>query len=191
MNDIEAIYARRAVRSYTSRRVEEATVRSLLRTAVHAPSARNAQPWLFAVVQDAKTLKRYSDRAKALLMDRATSDPKTTQYRSMLGDDAFNIFYDSGTLVAIGVAESGQYAEADCWLAAEALMLAAIEAGLGTCPIGFAVPVLNTLDTKRELGFPETGAVLAPIIVGYPAAVPPAVPRAEPRIVSWVREVVR
>jgi nitroreductase len=158
-----------------------------LRAAVYAPSALNAQPWLFAVVQDTKILKRYSDRAKVLLLDRASADPKASRYVPLLRNEAFNIFYDAGTLIAIGVAEPGQYADADCWLAPEALMLAAVDAGLGTCPIGFAVPVLNTREVKRELQFPEAGAVLAPIIVGYPTVTPPAVARAEPRIVSWAR----
>lgn len=187
MNVVEAICARRAVRSYTSRPVEENTVRTLLGAAVHAPSARNAQPWMFAVVQDRTLLQRYSDRAKALLLDQSSTDPKAAQYRSRLSDPAFNIFYDAGTLVAIGVAEPGPYAQADCWLAAGALMLAATDAGLGTCPIGFAVPVLNTPDVKHELGFAASGVVAAPILVGYATAAPPAVPRREPYIASWVR----
>jgi nitroreductase len=187
MNLVEAMHARRAVRSYQSRRVEEGTLRNLLHLAVHAPSARNAQPWMFAVVQDTKLLQGYSDRAKALLVDQLPTDPKADQYRSRLSDPAFNIFYDASTLVAIGVAEPGPYAQADCWLAAGALMLAATDAGLGTCPIGFAVPLLNTPDVKRELGFSPSGMVAAPIIVGYATVAPPAVPRHEPRIVSWVR----
>jgi nitroreductase len=187
MNVVEAIHARRAVRAYTSRRVEEGVLRSLLQAAVHAPSARNAQPWMFAVVQDAKLLQGYSDRAKTLLLDQLSTDPKADQYRSRLGDPAFNIFYDANTLIAIGVAEPGPYAQADCWLGAAALMLAATDAGLGTCPIGFAVPVLNTPDVKQDLGFTASGVVAAPIIVGYPTAVPPAVARREPNVVSWVR----
>lgn len=87
--------------------------------------------------------------------------------------------------MAIGAAEPGTYTEADCWLAAEVLMLAAYDAGLGTCPIGFAVPVLNAPDVKRELGFPDAGVVVAPIIVGYPSAPAPDVPRNDPRVVSW------
>jgi len=58
---------------------------------------------------------------------------------------------------------------------------------LGTCPIGFALPVLNAPDVKEELKFPPTGFVVAPIIVGYASAESPPVARAEPRIVSWTR----
>lgn len=187
MNVLEAMRARRAVRSYSRRPVDEEVVLTLLRAAVQAPSAMNAQPWLFAVVQDPARLKRYSDGAKALLVEQAKSDPKARHYVNRLSNPSFNIFYDASTLVAIGVGDRSTYSEADCWLAAQNLMLAARDAGLATCPIGFAVPILNTPGVLQELQFPSAGVVVAPIIVGYPGAWPPAVPRGEPRIVSFAR----
>ncbi len=186
MNVIEAIYGRRAVRSYAPRSVDDQTIRALLLAAVHAPSAMNAQPWLFAIVQDRKTLQRWSDMAKRSLLDLRGVDPKIARYDSILRDPTYNIFYDAGTLIAVG-AKPGTYAEADCWLAAEVLMLAAHATGLGTCPIGFAVGVLNRPDVKSELGFPDSAAVIAPLIVGYPTSPPLDVPRSDPKIVSWVR----
>jgi len=64
-------------------------------------------------------------------------------------------------------------------------MLEACEIGLGSCPIGFAVPALNTPAIKRELAIPENGVAVAPIIVGYATAEVPAVPRSAPRVLSW------
>lgn len=157
----------------------------LLEAAVHAPSAMNQQPWLFAVVQDREQLRRYSDRAKAIVLEHGIGDPKVRNYESMLRNPEYNIFYDAGTLVVIACREDGPFAQADGWLAAQNLMLAACSVGLGTCCIGFALPVLQTLDAKRELGFPPASVVVAPIIVGHPREVPPAVPRREPTIVSW------
>jgi nitroreductase len=189
MNLTEAIYARRATRAFTPGMVEEPLLRSLLAAAVQAPSAMNTQSWKFAVVQNAAQLRRYSDLAKQLMLDRlkAQADAKASHYREMLGDAGFNIFYDATTLVAIGVDAPTDYSGADCWLAAENLMLAATEAGLGTCCIGFAVPMLNTGDVKRELGFAPGATVFAPIIVGYPSLKPDPVPRKAPQIASWAR----
>jgi len=187
MNLTEAICARRAVRSYTSRPVEAATVTTLLAMAVQAPSAMNAQPWAFAIVQDPKQLRRYSDRAKAMLLERLGSDPKMGLYEARLRSEAFNIFYDAGTLVVICARERGSFTDADCWLAAENLMLAACGAGLGTCPIGFAIPVLNTPEIKEELKIPTKGAAVAPIIVGYPSGTTAPVSRAEPRVLTWIQ----
>jgi len=171
MNVSEAIFSRRSVRAYAPRAVEEATLRQLLRAAVQAPSAMNAQPWLFAVVQDAGQLKRYSDRAKALLLELWAGEPKALRYAELLRERSFNIFYT----------------DADCWLAAQNLMLAACDAGLGTCCIGFALPVLNTPEVKAELGFPDAGAIVAALIVGYPSAIPDPVPRGPPQVAFWKR----
>jgi nitroreductase len=112
---------------------------------------------------------------------------QAAHYRDMLKSPAFNIFYDARTLVVIGVGEGGTYTDADCWLAAENFMLAACDAGLGSCCIGFAIPVLNTSEAKAELGLPAAGVAVAPILLGYPAAAPPPIPRSDPKIVSWSR----
>jgi nitroreductase len=187
MNVKEAIQARRAVRSYTPRKVEDATVRALLDAAVQAPSAMNVQPWVFAVVQDAARLARWSGQAKAMMLEQVGREPKTQHYADLLRDPSFDIFYDASTLIVIGAKERGAYTEADCWLAAENLMLAACDAGLGTCCIGFAIPLLNTPEVKREIDFPSGGIAVAPIILGYPAAHPMPVPRREPQILCWMR----
>jgi nitroreductase len=184
---IDAIRSRRSVRAYTPRVVEEPAVRALLRAAVQAPSAINLQPWRFSIVQDVAQLKRYSDRAKERLLAAAATDHDAGHYAALLEDPGFNIFYDASTLVVIGVEARSPYSDADCWLAAENLMLAACDAGLGSCPIGFAVPVLNSPEVKAELGLPESGAAIAPILVGYPLVVPDPVERAEPRVLSWTR----
>jgi nitroreductase len=80
----------------------------------------------------------------------------------------------------------GTFVTADCWLAAENLMLAACAMGLGTCCIGFAVPVLNAPDVKRELGIPADVTAVAPIIVGVPRDATPPVPRKGPDVLRWV-----
>ena len=186
MNVIEVIHARRAVRSYTPRVVADDTIRALLAAAVQAPSAMNAQPWSFVIVQDRARLKRYSDRAKALLLE-SPPDKKTRRYDEMLKDETFNVFYDAGTLIVICASDGGSYVQADCWLAAENLMLAACDAGLGTCCIGFAIPVLNTAEVKTELQIPTETVAVAPIIVGYASGTVDAPARAQPHVLSWMR----
>lgn len=187
MNLKEAIQRRRAVRDFADKQVDEPTIRSLLSAAVQAPSAMNVQPWAFAIIQNTGQLKRYSDRAKQLLLRATEKDAKVQSYRELLENETFNIFHNASTLVVIGALEVGIYTAADCWLAAENLMLAATDAGLGTCCIGFAVPLLNTPEVKAELGFGAAGEVFAPIVVGYPTSPVSPVPRKEPKVISWMR----
>jgi nitroreductase len=184
----EAIAARRSVRSYRQNTsLDSALIEQLIHAAVHAPSAMNAQAWVFAVVQSAPTLKRWSDRAKAMLLERVAKDSKAARHADQLRDPSFNVFYDASTLIVIGVHEPGTYTDADCWLAAENLMLAATGAGLATCPIGFALPVLNTRDVKEEIRIAPGGVAVAAILLGYPRGEVSPVPRGEPRVSAWIR----
>ena len=59
MTVIDAIYARRSVRSYGAAPVDGSSVQALLDAAVQAPSAMNTQPWGFVVVQDRALLRSY------------------------------------------------------------------------------------------------------------------------------------
>ena len=191
MNLLEAIKGRRAVRTYLPRAVDDDAIHELLRAAVQAPTALNAQEWVFAVVQGTAQLRGYSDRAKALLVGQSTPDDKTRAMAERLRNEEFNVFYDASTLIVIGVMQRGTYSEADVWLAAANLMLAAHGIGLGTCPIGLAVPLLNQPSVKRDLNLPEAGAWIAAIIVGYPSSAPAPVSRGEPRIRAWNRGASR
>ena len=154
------------------------------------------EPWAFAVVQDRAVLKRLSDRAKAMMVAEATAHrellraPGATasgRHLAMLENPDFNIFYDAGTLIVICGKPMGQFVVADCWLAAENLMLAACALGLATCCIGFALPALHAPETKKELGIPEGTDAIAAMIVGVPQKETPAVPRKPPEILRWVR----
>jgi nitroreductase len=188
---LRAIYSRRAVRSYRPDKLDAETIRTLLAAAVQAPTGTRLEPWAFVVVQDLSALRRYSDRAKQMANDAPaiyrTGSPgaHAEGHIPLLEDPSYNIFYDAGTLIGICARALGPFAIADCWLAAENLMLAACALGLGTCCIGFAVPALNLPEVKAELDIPADVSVVAPIIVGVPRHLPPPVGRKPPVILSW------
>lgn len=196
LSALDAIYQRRAVRSYLPDTVDEATIRRLLDAAVHAPTAMHTEPWSFVVVQDRAVLTAVSDRAKALALAAATAHrdllrapgaAPAGRMLSTLSDPSFNIFYDAGTLIVICGKKLNQFVEADCWLAAENLMVAAPAIGLGTCCIGFALPALHTPEIKHQLGIPDGTDAVAAIIVGFPRGETPAVPRKAPHVLRWLK----
>jgi nitroreductase len=153
---MDAIYRRRSVRAYTAEPVDRGTIRALLAAAVRAPTAVHAEPWAFVIVQDRDRLKRLSDRAKPLFLEQARVAhlDRGGHALDIFASPDFNIFYDAGTLIVICATSSGPFVVADCWLAAQNLMLASWAIGLGTCAIGSAVPLLNTNEVKHELGIP-------------------------------------
>jgi nitroreductase len=194
LSALDAIFTRRSVRRYAPDRLDEATIRSLLDAAVQAPTAMHKEPWAFVVVQDGATLKRLSDRAKGSWARAADEyrglhigavDATEQAFAQRFESPDFCIFYDAPTLIVICAKPIGPFVAADCWLAAENLMLAAAALGLGTCCIGSAVPMLNSAETKTELRIPADVKAVAPIVLGVPRESASQATRQEPHILDW------
>jgi nitroreductase len=190
----DAITGRRSIRKFTDAPVGEASIRALLDAAVQAPTAMHAEPWAFVVIQDREALRRYSDVAKAAILQQTAvySDlhdpapaPKNGGFLKALGQPDFNVFYNAGTLILIGARTAAPFAEADCWLAAENLMLTAYSMGLATCCIGCSLPAFASPDIKAELAIPADVTIVAAIIVGEAAELPVSTGRKPPVILSW------
>ncbi len=175
---LQVIRQRCSVRSYTPDVVDAETVRALLDAATRAPTAMHAEPWAFVVVQDIGRLYRYSEIAKASWHGR--------EFASALLRTDFNIFYGASTLIVICAKPAGPFAVADCWLAAENLMLAAAAMGLGTCCIGSAVSALETPAVRAELNIDSALTVVAPIIVGRPAESCVPASRKPADVLAWI-----
>jgi nitroreductase len=187
MSVMDAIYQRRSVRNYTPGTIDKAAIRTLLDAAVHAPTAMHEEAWSFAVIQDRNLLNRLSESAKEMVRSEAQgSDSQHAKHSlELVNKPDFHVFYNAGTLIVIYGKFQGPFVAADCWLAAENLMLAACAIGLGTCVIGFAVSALNTPEWKAELKIPVEFTAIAPVIVGAPAGETPPVPRKPPEIITW------
>lgn len=180
MSVMEAIYKRRSVRSYKPQQVGLDTIHALLSAAVQAPNAMREEPWVFTIVQDKTLLKGLSDEAKKSF----SSDARKILPKNF-GERDFNIFYDAGTLAVIYGREGDRFVAADCWLAAENLMLAACAMGLGSCVIGLAVDALNSPGWKERLGIAEDLTAYVPVVLGVPHGDVLPVPRKKPEIISW------
>jgi nitroreductase len=181
----DAIYGRCSVRTYALEPIDRPTLLTLLAAAVRAPTAMHAEPWQFVIVQDVDRLKRLSDRAKLLFSAETKGLHPERSGRNIFSQPGFNVFHDAGTLVVICARTAGPFAQADCWLAAQNLMLAAHAMGLGTCVIGSAASALNLPEVKDELGIPPEAIAVAPIIVGKPSGEALPTPRKEPQILAW------
>ena len=185
---LDVINHRRSVRDYAPEKPDAATLNRLLAAAVRAPTAMHGEPWAFLIVQDSAVLKRLSDCAKLELSHEAQHLPEgqASHARALIAEPDFNIFYNAGTLIVICAQNTGPFVTADCWLAAQNLLLAACAEGLGTCVIGFALAALNTAEVKHELGIPPEMTAVAPIIVGVPQGETPTTSRKAPRILRYL-----
>jgi nitroreductase len=183
MDVFQAILSRRSVREYTSQKVDTKRIRLLIEAAVRAPTAMHREPWAFVVVQDKELLKGLSDRVKPLFIEQIK--PGAYSF-DKVKDPGFNVFYDASTLIIICAKKDGSFTEADCWLAAENLMLSACAMDLGTCVIGAALLGLNDAKEKLRLGIPDNYEAVAPILVGFPSGETKASDRKTPLILNWL-----
>lgn len=184
MELLQAIADRRAVREYTDASVERETIKTLVDAAVLAPSARNLQPWAFAVLLDRSRIEQCAKHARAWLLENQETLALGT-LAEMLKSPGFSIFYHAPALVLVLATSAAPQASEDCCLAAQNLMLAARDLGLGTCWIGLGRAWLNLPTSKAELGLPEHCHVVAPIVLGHPRSWPPSHGRTPPTIL-WL-----
>lgn len=182
MDVLEAIRSRRASRAFQPGPVAEATIKALLEAATWAPSARNTQPWRFAIIERRALL----DEISQATIQRLVADPYLRGYLSF-DDPAFDIFYGAPVLVVICARRNGFDPVGDCYLAAENLMLAAHAMGLATCPVGLARETLQAEPMRRTLSLPENVDPVLPIAVGHARKQMAPTVRAAPVVHAWIR----
>ncbi len=183
---INTINQRVSVRAYTTQVLDKGTVQSLIAAGVRAPTAMHQEPWSFVVVQNLTVLKRISDHAKPLFLQRIHhADSAIPALSNKFTESDFNIFYNASTLIVIYSKPTLPFVEADCWLAAANMMLAASAMDLGSCVIGSALDALNTQEIRTELAIPAELTAIAALIVGRPEGLPAPTSRHAPRILSW------
>lgn len=179
----ETILGRRSVRSYSEKEVTPDILKTLLEAAVWAPTALHKEPWGFVVVQNKALLETISDLAKPLFIEELK---RSGTREDILKHTDGNLFYDAGTLIIICGKTNGHLPVADCWMAAENMMLAACAMNLGSCVVASALPAMQLPDIKAALGIPDGFVAIAPVIIGYPKTKPASGTRKAPLILKTV-----
>ncbi len=185
---LAAIAGRRSIRRYTDRPVEPEKLRAVLTAACQAPSAANAQPWAFVVVQEPELRARLAE----LILeshDRYYSDVRVLlPGEEMSGLRArFAGLGGAPVYVVACVHRRRSYVRPDHaarvrpWdlvsvaAAMQNLLLAASALGLGACWLGG--PTLRADALKARLGIPADVEVIGVTPLGYPDESPGPRPR--------------
>lgn len=168
------LMTRRSCRSFTDETLSREILENLINIAVWVPNGSNNQPWKFVVITDRALMKTYSDAAKSDWLARIAETPHMQQYEKAIRDPEYNIFYNAPALVIIYGNKESYWRVYDCSMVAYNLHLLAEESGLGACWIGFAHNVFALPDVQAEFGIPDNFELVAPVILGHPAASHPA-----------------
>ena len=170
----QGLLTRRSVRKYQDRKSPRQELEEIIKAAQYAPSAHNKQPWEFLVIEDRQTLSSLRS------VQRWTSFAKDASCAIIVCGNTEQTFSRDKD------GEKWDYADIDCSLAAQNLMLAAHSKGIGSCFCG-ASPMPLVVDGLRKLlDLPQHIRPVAIIIMGYPDEQPsqPA-DRYNPAKIHW------
>jgi len=164
---IDLIYSRRSIRKYKDTPVPKDILETLLKAAMAAPTATNAQPWEFVVITEPETLA------------------------ALRGSTLFSRINAPAVICVLGSERmqknrSGQkFWVQDCSAATENILLAATSLGLGSVWVGVHPITLFTRSVGRILNLPDGVTPLNLIFVGYPDEVKEPRTQYEERRVQW------
>jgi len=191
MFDLPAwILARRSVRRFRPEPVPRALIERSVAAAGYAPSASNRQDWLFNVVDCPERLRAFDadfrEAADARIASAqvgldggsAARETADAEWRGILGGFRWG---DAPVAVAVSckpppsfllvgrspeeaMVVSGSFASAA--MAAQNFMLAATDAGLGTCC--FTAPLVAPDVIRRHFDVPARRALVCLLAVGFP-----------------------
>ncbi len=165
MDLMQAVRARRSIRNFLDKSVEEEKLLAVLEAGRLAPSARNMQDWRFIVVRDSATRQRLAEAARD---------------QQFVGQ-APVVIAACGTSDLVMTCGQPAYA-IDVAIALDHMTLAAASLDLGTCWIG----AFYEDKVKEILGVPQEIRVVALLPLGYPAEQPGPRPRKSlDEVVAW------
>lgn len=155
---MELFRARQSERQYADRPVEREKIERVLEAARIAPSACNAQPWRYVVVDD-KELKNQVAAAAAGRVLPLNHFTRQAPVIIAVVEESANITSKVGTAV-----KGTYFPPFDIGLSLGQLCLQAAVEGLGTCIVGW----LNQSKVKSLLKIPKGKKLPLLVTLGYP-----------------------
>lgn len=155
---MQLVKLRQSQRNYADKPVEKEKIQACIEAARLAPSACNAQPWKFIVVDDEALKNQIADTTSTKLLS-LNHWTKQAPVHVVLVLEKPNFTSKIGEIV-----RDKKFVLMDVGIAAEHFCLQAAEMGLGTCMIGW----FNEKKVKELLHIPKSKRTMLIISIGYP-----------------------
>ena len=149
--------SRQSDRAYEKRPVEREKLERILQAACLAPSACNAQPWKFVVVDDPELAVKVGRATAGLGMNKFAKDAPV---HILIIEESMNITSFLGAKI-----KDKYFPLIDIGIAAGHITLAAESEGLGSCILGW----FDEKEIKKLVGIPAGKRLLLDITIGYAA----------------------
>jgi nitroreductase len=179
VNFLDLVRKRQSVRGYSPQPVERAKIERCLEAARLAPSACNAQPWTFIVVDDADLKNRLADLTADRWLPLNHWTKQAPVHVAVVVEQA-NLTARIGARV-----KKKAFPWIDLGIAAEHFCLQAAADGLGTCMLGW----FKEEKARDLLKIPRDKRLGLIITLGYPAneTIRPKVRKDRSAMVRWNR----
>ncbi len=155
---IQLVKQRRSVRAYTDQPIEQDKLMQCLVAAQLAPSACNAQPWRFVVVDNPLLRNKMADAAVSGVLGMNKFAPQAMVIVAVVMEPA-NVTSKLGGLI-----KKKDFPLIDVGIAAEHFCLQAAELGIGTCMLGW----FDEKKVRALLEIPKNRRIPLLITMGYP-----------------------
>ncbi len=184
--------SRRSIRTFSKKPVEHHKLLKLLEVACRAPSAKNAQPWHWLVVEDTAQVRRLAgmviDWVRLIMKQRPDMAEQMKLPRVLKawenGDE--RICRGAPHVIVVHGDKDWPFGSEDGALALCHLDLYAPTMGLGTCWGGYLYTAANNYPPLSEaMGIPSGHRAYGAMMVGYPKFKYPRIPLRNPPRVVW------
>lgn len=166
MDLIEVIKNRRSIRTFTDVPIGKNLLLELVNAGIWAPSAGNMQVWRFIIITDPDKIEKIKNLSPGIF-----GNPKAI----------ISVCSDFDEATKKGGPQGEHFAIIDASMAAENILLAAHNKGLGACVIGS----FHTLALQKLLKLPPNIKPILLIILGFPAEAPNPPKRKFEEIIWW------
>ncbi len=163
ISKVDLLFERHSVRKYLDEKVDPRDIKTILQAGMSAPSARNAQPWEFLVIQDKKRLAECAEIRK---------------FWAMLKEAPLAILVMANLEGYTG--SSREFFIQDCSAAAENILLAATALGYGGVWLGIHAMEEPQAQVRALFGIPENIVPVMLLPIGRPLSLPEAKRRFTP-----------
>ncbi len=184
--------SRRSIRNYKDHLVERDKLNKLIQVSGYAPSAHNARPVHFLVIEDKTEVRRLSGLVVDWMRVTMREDPalaKTFHFDRVItlwdkGKDP--ICRNAPHLIIAHGAAKARLTQADCVLALAYAELIALPLGLGTTWAGYVMTATMLYPPLvQALNLPEGHRCFGVLMVGYPKLKFVRMPLRNPPPVEW------
>jgi nitroreductase len=156
---LELISGRQSDRKYHEKPVEKEKLERIIEAGRIAPSACNAQPWKFIVVNDHALIKKIATAASAKLLGMNSFAGQAPVHIIVVREKPNFSSKVGGTI------KNKDYSLIDIGIASENICMQAEAEGLGSCMLGW----FDEQQLKKILSIPKSRRVELIITIGYPS----------------------